>query len=90
MRGESYGLEIIDRVHNVTGGKVKLVQGSVYPLLRSLENDGLLKSWDGPPIAERGGRPRRYYELTALGRRAATEEAKALVGLLKPALGRAT
>ena len=89
MKGESYGLEVIDRVKEMSGGKIKLLQGRVYPVLRELETDGFLKSYDGEPVAERGGRPRRYYELTAEGRRAATSEAKAIAGLLKPALGRA-
>jgi len=89
MKGESYGLEVIARVHEMTGGKIKLLQGRVYPVLRELEAEGLLRSYDGDPLPERGGRPRRYYELTAEGRRAATAEAKAIAGLLKPALGRA-
>jgi PadR family transcriptional regulator PadR len=89
MKGESYGLEIIDRVKEMSGGRIRLVQGRVYPVLRSLESEGCLKSWDGPPVAERGGRPRRYYQLTALGRRAATDDAKAIAGLLKPTLERA-
>ena len=87
MSKEGYGLEIIDRVREMTKGKVVLMQGRVYPLLRDLEAEGLLRSFDGPPLAERGGRPRRYYELTAEGRRVARQEAAALVGLLKPALG---
>jgi PadR family transcriptional regulator PadR len=87
MSKEGYGLEIIDRVREMTKGKVVLMQGRVYPLLRDLEAEGLLRSYDGPPLAERGGRPRRYYELSAEGRRVARQEAAALVGLLKPALG---
>lgn len=88
MKKPSYGLELIDLVRDMTGGKVRIVQGRVYPVLRSLEADGLLRSWDGDPVPERGGRPRRYYELTAEGRRVATGEAKAIAALLKPALGR--
>jgi PadR family transcriptional regulator PadR len=84
---EGYGLELIDRVRDMTKGKVVLLQGRVYPLLRELEREGLLRSYDGPPLAERGGRPRRYYELTAEGRRVARQEAAAIAGLLKPALG---
>ncbi len=49
-----------------TGG-----QGSVYPALRDLEDEGLLESYEGDPLPERGGRPRRYYKLTALGATAA-------------------
>jgi PadR family transcriptional regulator len=86
MKGESYGLEVIERVREMTGGKVKLMQGRVYPILRELEADGFIRSYNGAPLQERGGRPRRYYEITAEGRRVATAEAKAIAGLLKPAL----
>jgi PadR family transcriptional regulator PadR len=36
-------------------------------------------------MPERGGRPRRYYELTGEGRRVATEQRTALLNLLQPA-----
>ena len=87
--GESYGLEIIDRVKKLSNGKIKIPQGRVYPALRALEAEGMLESYDGPPLPERGGRPRRYYRITAAGERAARQDAKALYALLKPALGMA-
>lgn len=86
MSGDSYGVEMIDRVHRATKGKVVLLQGRVYPALRELESDGLLESYEGAPLPERGGRPRRYYKLTALGRRTAGEDARAIYALVKPAL----
>jgi PadR family transcriptional regulator PadR len=87
IRGESYGLELIDRVHDATNRQISLMQGRVYPALRELEADGLVESYDAEPTPERSGRPRRYYKLTAEGRRAARAQARALYGLLKPALG---
>ncbi len=86
VEGESYGLELIERVKQMTRGEVAIVQGTVYPTLRQLESEGLAESYDGEPLAERGGRPRRYYRLTAAGQRAAKTQARALIGLLKPAL----
>ena len=87
--GESYGLEIIDRVKRLTKGEVTIPQGRVYPALRDLESEGLLESYDGPPLPERNGRPRRYYRITAAGQRVAKQDARAILGLLKPALGMA-
>ena len=87
LEGDSFGLEIIERVNSATKGKIKLHQGRVYPALRQLENDGLLEGYWGDPMPERGGRPRRYYSLTAEGRRVAKADAAILVGFLKPALG---
>jgi PadR family transcriptional regulator PadR len=88
VQGKGFGLELIARVEHRTQGRIKLGQGSVYPALRDLEDEGLVQSWDGEPLPERGGRPRRYYELTAEGRRAALEHRDAVAGLfgnLQPA-----
>lgn len=87
VSGESYGLEIIERIGKSTKGVMFPPQGRVYPALRELEAEGLLESYEGPPLPERGGRPRRYYRITAEGKRVAREQARALHGLLKPALG---
>jgi PadR family transcriptional regulator PadR len=85
LGGKSYGLEIIDKVRERTKDAIVLNEGSVYPRLKSMEKEGLLRSFDGEPMPERGGRPRRYYELTGEGRRVATEQRTALIGLLQPA-----
>lgn len=82
-----YGLDLIERVKDRTRGAVQLHQGSIYPALRALEREGLLCSWDGETTPERGGRPRRYYELTAEGRRAAFSDRQVFAAFaLVPAL----
>ena len=57
--GFRHGFDIID----VTG----LPSGTVYPILRRLEREGLVSAaWEDADIAHREQRPpRRYYELTA-------------------------
>jgi PadR family transcriptional regulator, regulatory protein PadR len=80
ISGEAYGLELIDRIKTRSKGAVVVRQGSLYPALAALEDERLVKSWDGEPMPERGGRPRRYYQLTAKGQRAALETQEALVG----------
>ncbi|HYO74584.1 MAG TPA: PadR family transcriptional regulator [Archangium sp.] len=86
VQDRSFGLEIIEKVHARTGGKIVLDEGSVYPALKALEREGLVRSFEGEPLASRGGRPRRYYELTGEGRRAALEQKRAVPGgLLRPA-----
>lgn len=84
MSGKSYGLEVIDRVLARTNGAIRLTEGTVYPTLKSMEHEGLLRSFDGEPVPERGGRPRRYYELTGEGRRVAMEQRAAILSLLEP------
>lgn len=79
--GPGYGLELIDRVEQRTG--MKLHQGSIYPALRAMEREGLLESYErSEALDERGGRPRRYYQLTAEGRRAAHDDRKVLAGFV--------
>jgi len=77
----AYGKELIEKVAKRTGGMVVLLQGRVYPVLRELEADGYVRSWEGEPLPERGGRRRRYYEITALGRREAVKDRRAVAAL---------
>jgi PadR family transcriptional regulator PadR len=71
MDGEAFGLQVISRVEERTGGKLRFAQGTVYPALRQLEREGLLTSREGAPLPERGGRPRIFYALTRKGSKAA-------------------
>lgn len=41
--------------------------GAVYMILDRLERSGLVKSQKGESTPERGGRAKRYFELTACG-----------------------
>jgi DNA-binding PadR family transcriptional regulator len=60
-------------------------QGTLYPLLRRLEDQGLLESsWDTA-----GSRPRRYYQINANGRAtlaALTEEWRGLTEVMEKLL----
>lgn len=80
----AHGLELIRRVEQRTGGAVSVRQGSVYPALRQLEREGLVRSWKGRS-AQGGGRPRRYYELTRAGVKAAIAVRQVVAGLLQVA-----
>jgi DNA-binding PadR family transcriptional regulator len=78
----AHGLELIRRVRERTGGSVTLRQGSVYPALRQLERGRLVRSWTGRS-AQGGGRPRRYYELTLEGVKAARVVEQMVASLVK-------
>ncbi len=63
-QGENYGYRIIQTVREVSGGEIDWSEPMLYPVLRRLERDGLVKSkWS---IME-NGRLRKYYRLTARG-----------------------
>ena len=65
--GVRHGFDILD----ATG----LQSGTVYPILRRLEDAGLVRSrWEAVQRARDAGRPpRRYYELTGAGAHALQE-----------------
>jgi PadR family transcriptional regulator PadR len=45
FRGKSYGLEIIEKVSERTKGAIQLNEGSVYPTLKAMEREGLLRRY---------------------------------------------
>ena len=56
------GLHVIDQIREVFEHEVQL--GTIHGVLRSMERDGLLTSWDSyENLAVRGGRPRRMYQV---------------------------
>jgi len=62
-QGPSYGNQLMERVGELTGGIVAVNPNTMYPLLRTLEAEGLVAGeWEHP---ER--RSRRFYRLTEPG-----------------------
>ena len=62
-----YGYQIAKRLEGGQQDVTMMKQGALYPVLRSLEKNALLKSRVEP---SRSGPPRRYYEITDAGRTA--------------------
>lgn len=61
-RGEIYASDIINELKKA---KMLVVEGTLYPLLTRLKNNGLLSyNW----IESTSGPPRKYYQLTEAGR----------------------
>ena len=64
--GRSYGYLIIQSIKEISGGKMEWSDGMLYPVLHRLEKDGLIRSeW----VMSEGARPRKYYEITDLGKK---------------------
>src|SRR3954467_7734110 len=62
-QGPSYGNQLMERISAVTAGVLSVNPNTMYPLLRQLEERGLIEGrWEHP---ER--RSRRYYSLTDAG-----------------------
>lgn len=60
-----YGYQIAKAIENSSDSGYSIKLGTLYPVLRSLEDNGFLKSEVEASVA---GPPRRYYEITAQGR----------------------
>ena len=71
LRGEAYGIPIVEEIERRTGRSV--ARAAVYVTLRRLEEKGLVSTWLGDPTPERGGKARRYVKLEAAGVRALRE-----------------
>lgn len=60
-----YGYQIAKRLETGADGALAGKQSALYPVLRNLAAAGLLRSEVQPSVS---GPPRRYYEITDLGR----------------------
>ncbi|QSE97346.1 PadR family transcriptional regulator [Fulvivirga lutea] len=65
LKEEAYGNAIVEEVKAQLERKVNL--SAVHVTLYRLEDKGLLKSFMGGATNERGGRRKRYFELTSAG-----------------------
>lgn len=61
---EMYGYEIVTALHERSGGRLEVTDGTLYPVLYRLERGGHVEAhWQTP---ERGV-PRKYYRVTTTG-----------------------
>ena len=65
LEERAYGMAIREYLREVSGKRFSI--GAIYVPLERLEEKRLLSSFEGPPTAERGGRSKRFYKLTADG-----------------------
>ena len=68
LHGEAYGVSIKEEIENRLPRSVSM--GGLHTALVRLEEKGYIKSLDGESTPERVGRPKRYVEITALGKKA--------------------
>jgi DNA-binding PadR family transcriptional regulator len=83
--GRHHGYAVMTFVEEVTGGAVRIGPGTLYRTIARLVADGLVVETDGGEPAAPHDARRRYYDLTPLGREAATREAALLSGLARAA-----
>jgi PadR family transcriptional regulator PadR len=66
----SHGYRIAQRIKERSRGVLDFKEGTLYPALHKLENDGLVASSE----EIESGRPRRYYRITKSGRTALAKD----------------
>ncbi|WP_128545975.1 PadR family transcriptional regulator [Larkinella soli] len=71
LEGQAYGVAITHEIIEQTGRPVRLNQ--IHAALHRLEEKGMVSSEMGEPTAERGGRRKRLFQVTAYGRRTLVE-----------------
>src|SRR5579863_7681803 len=76
---EAYGVPISRELELNRGRSVSV--GSVYAALERLEAKGLVESTLGDPTPERGGKAKRYFQITKEGLRQVHETRRVLTGL---------
>jgi len=76
---EAYGVPISEAIEDSSGKEVAM--GSVYITLERLEQKGFVSSRLGEPTAERGGRAKTYFRITAKGLREVRQARRTLMNL---------
>jgi len=78
----SYGVELLERIEQRSGGAIRMNAGSLYRTIASLVDSGLvLRTEDDAPRAVAGA-PRKTYEVTRAGLDALRHEAHRQESLL--------
>jgi PadR family transcriptional regulator, regulatory protein PadR len=79
LHPNAYGVSIQDHIKERTGRESST--GSVYASLDRLEEKGFVKSRQGEATAERGGKRKLYFTITAPGQRVLRESLQAIDAL---------
>ena len=68
LNNRAYSVSIKDEIESRLSRSVSF--GALHTALKRLEEKGYLKSFSGESTEERAGRPRQYFEITAIGKKA--------------------
>ena len=81
--GERHGYALKREILRRTNGKLNLGSGALYGSISRMLDQGLIEESDERPDLHLDDERRRYYRITALGRRAAQAEAVRLQQLVR-------
>jgi DNA-binding PadR family transcriptional regulator len=80
---ERHGYALTADIAERTSGRMQIQPGNLYRSLRTLLDAGLVEESDRRPAPDLDDERRRYYRITAAGRRAAADEVAQMEALLR-------
>jgi DNA-binding PadR family transcriptional regulator len=80
--GKMHGYGIMQALTEKTGGREKILPGTLYASIARMVEDGFIEELEPPDGDTSGGPRRRYYRTTLLGRAVAKAESERLRVLL--------
>lgn len=81
LEENAYGVTIREEIASCTGREP--TPGALYTTLDRMEEKGMVRSWFGEATPQRGGRAKRYFAVTEMGRAALIDAQRAYQSLLK-------
>jgi DNA-binding PadR family transcriptional regulator len=82
---ERHGYGIMQEVEAMTQGRIQMGPGTLYGAIKRMISANLIEESDERPDPEQDDERRRYYRLTALGRRVLGAETQRLSDLVNVA-----
>lgn len=79
VRQDAYGIPLSREIKRCSGRELPLA--NIYAILERLERRGFVVAWMGEPIAERGGRAKKYFRVSGAGLRAIRDTQRMFIKL---------
>ena len=83
--GDLHGYAIMREIEEQTGGRLRLGPGTLYGSIQALLEGALIEEVERSEDTEVHQERRRYYRLTAVGRKLARSEAEKMADILRVA-----
>lgn len=81
LHSEAYGVSILEKLEETSTKKINI--SAIHVTLKRMEDKGFVSSRFGGITAERGGRRKKFYTITALGKKMLDSRYALRTGLYK-------
>jgi DNA-binding PadR family transcriptional regulator len=76
--GERHGYGLVQDIAERSAARIELEPGNLYRVLKAMMDEGVIEEAERRPAPDRDDERRRYYRITAFGRKVAMAEAARL------------